>query len=108
MKPVASSAHVMFEALYLEDDVEGADLKEPFKSLVAAAHTAAGRAANAKRPDLAVEALGPNVSLEPGEVTSRASSSKPLMAERGGFEPPEACTSTVFKTVTFGRSVIAP
>ena len=30
------------------------------------------------------------------------------MAERGGFEPPEAFTSTVFKTVAFVRSAISP
>ncbi len=30
------------------------------------------------------------------------------MAEGGGFEPPEACTSTVFKTVAFVRSAILP
>ena len=30
------------------------------------------------------------------------------MAEGGGFEPPEACTSTVFKTVAFVRSAIPP
>ena len=31
-----------------------------------------------------------------------------LMAERKGFEPPEACTSTVFKTAAFDRSAISP
>ena len=30
------------------------------------------------------------------------------MAEGGGFEPPEACTSTVFKTVAIVRSAIPP
>ena len=29
-------------------------------------------------------------------------------AEREGFEPPEACTSTVFKTAAFDRSAISP
>ena len=29
-------------------------------------------------------------------------------AESGGFEPPKAFTLTVFKTVTFGRSVNSP
>ncbi len=31
-----------------------------------------------------------------------------LAAEREGFEPPEACTSTVFKTAAFDRSAISP
>jgi hypothetical protein len=30
------------------------------------------------------------------------------MAEREGFEPPEACTSTVFKTAAFDHSAISP
>jgi hypothetical protein len=30
------------------------------------------------------------------------------LAEREGFEPPEACTSTVFKTAAFDRSAISP
>ena len=29
-------------------------------------------------------------------------------AEREGFEPPEACASTVFKTAAFDRSAISP
>ena len=29
-------------------------------------------------------------------------------AEREGFEPPEACTSTVFKTAAIDRSAISP
>ncbi len=31
-----------------------------------------------------------------------------LLAEREGFEPPEAFTSTVFKTAAFDRSAISP
>jgi hypothetical protein len=31
-----------------------------------------------------------------------------LFAEREGFEPPEAFTSTVFKTAAFDRSAISP
>ena len=31
-----------------------------------------------------------------------------LSAEREGFEPPEAFTSTVFKTAAFDRSAISP
>ena len=31
-----------------------------------------------------------------------------LKAEREGFEPPEACTSTVFKTAALDRSAISP
>ena len=31
-----------------------------------------------------------------------------LLAEGEGFEPPEACTSTVFKTAAFDRSAILP
>ena len=31
-----------------------------------------------------------------------------FVAEREGFEPPEACTSMVFKTTAFNRSAIAP
>ena len=31
-----------------------------------------------------------------------------IPAEREGFEPPEACTSTVFKTAAFDRSAISP
>ena len=30
------------------------------------------------------------------------------LAEREGFEPPEARTSTVFKTAAFDRSAISP
>jgi hypothetical protein len=30
------------------------------------------------------------------------------VAEREGFEPPEAFTSTVFKTAAFDRSAISP
>jgi hypothetical protein len=30
------------------------------------------------------------------------------LAEREGFEPPEAFTSTVFKTAAFDRSAISP
>jgi hypothetical protein len=30
------------------------------------------------------------------------------MAEREGFEPPEACASTVFKTAAFDRSATSP
>ncbi len=30
------------------------------------------------------------------------------MAEREGFEPPEGCPSTVFKTAAFDRSAISP
>ena len=30
------------------------------------------------------------------------------MAEREGFEPPEAYTSMVFKTTAFGHSAISP
>lgn len=29
-------------------------------------------------------------------------------AEKEGFEPPEACTSTVFKTAALNRSAISP
>ena len=29
-------------------------------------------------------------------------------AEREGFEPPETCASTVFKTAAFDRSAISP
>ncbi len=29
-------------------------------------------------------------------------------AEREGFEPPESCPSTVFKTAAFDRSAISP
>lgn len=76
-------AHALFEALYLEEEVGGSDLKEPFRSLSVASRTQQGLAANAKRPDLAVEALGPSGSLEPGEVNSRGGSSTPLMAEDG-------------------------
>jgi hypothetical protein len=32
----------------------------------------------------------------------------PGFAEREGFEPPEAFTSTVFKTAAFDRSAISP
>ena len=32
----------------------------------------------------------------------------PCVAEREGFEPPEAFTSTVFKTAAFDRSAISP
>ena len=31
-----------------------------------------------------------------------------VTAEREGFEPPEAFTSTVFKTAAFDRSAISP
>ena len=31
-----------------------------------------------------------------------------FLAEREGFEPPEAFTSTVFKTAAFDRSAISP
>ena len=31
-----------------------------------------------------------------------------LVAEREGFEPPEACTSTVFKTAAFDHSATSP
>lgn len=31
-----------------------------------------------------------------------------ISAEKEGFEPPEACTSTVFKTAAFNRSAISP
>ncbi len=31
-----------------------------------------------------------------------------LLAEREGFEPPEALTSTVFKTAAFDHSAISP
>ena len=31
-----------------------------------------------------------------------------LLAEGEGFEPPDACTSTVFKTAAFDRSAISP
>lgn len=30
------------------------------------------------------------------------------MAEREGFEPPEACTSAVFKTAALNHSTISP
>ena len=30
------------------------------------------------------------------------------MAEREGFEPPDSCPSTVFKTAAFDRSAISP
>ena len=30
------------------------------------------------------------------------------MAEKEGFEPPEACTSTVFKTAAFDHSATSP
>lgn len=30
------------------------------------------------------------------------------IAEREGFEPPEACTSTVFKTAAIDHSAISP
>ena len=30
------------------------------------------------------------------------------MAERGGFEPPEGCPSSVFKTDALNRSTISP
>ena len=33
---------------------------------------------------------------------------KPYRAEGGGFEPPESCPSTVFKTVAFVRSATPP
>lgn len=33
---------------------------------------------------------------------------KPYRAEGGGFEPPEGCPSTVFKTVAFVRSATPP
>ena len=31
-----------------------------------------------------------------------------LLAEREGFEPPDSCPSTVFKTAAFDRSAISP
>ena len=50
-----------------------------------------------------------SISLEPKEKTRNALTERfsPL-AEREGFEPPEACTSTVFKTAAFDRSAISP
>ena len=33
---------------------------------------------------------------------------KTIMAEKEGFEPPEACTSTVFKTAAFDHSATSP
>jgi hypothetical protein len=44
----------------------------------------------------------------PAAYCRRRGSNKTLLAEGGGFEPPEACTSTVFKTVAFVRSANLP
>ena len=55
----------------------------------------------------------------PGQLLSREPDSATLaslqsdyrfdvLAEREGFEPPEACASIVFKTTSFDRSDISP
>ena len=42
------------------------------------------------------------------EITNAPVGGIHLFAEREGFEPPEAFTSTVFKTAAFDRSAISP
>lgn len=51
----------------------------------------------------------------PGQLLSREPDSASLASlqgkfntEREGFEPPETCASTVFKTASFDRSDISP
>ena len=40
--------------------------------------------------------------------TAERKTALPLLAEGEGFEPPDACTSTVFKTAAFDRSANLP
>ncbi len=47
-----------------------------------------------------------NISIQIGGGSGHASARN--NAERGGFEPPEACASTVFKTVALVRSATSP
>ena len=42
------------------------------------------------------------------QIAVRTVSTHRNLAEREGFEPPEAFTSTVFKTAAFDRSAISP
>ena len=42
------------------------------------------------------------------EATSIATDQEMLRAEEEGFEPPEACTSAVFKTAAFNHSATPP
>ncbi len=47
-----------------------------------------------------------NISIQIGVGSGHGSERN--NAERGGFEPPEACASTVFKTVALVRSATSP
>ena len=43
-----------------------------------------------------------------GQDRKKHPESERKMAERGGFEPPESCPSSVFKTDALNRSTISP
>lgn len=57
-----------------------------------------------ERPDGALPVDRKN----PSAYCRRRGSNLSLLAERGGFEPPEACASLVFKTNAIVRSAISP
>ena len=59
-----------------------------------------GRCASSREP---AEVLTPHTAK-----TAERKTALPLLAEGEGFEPPDACTSTVFKTAAFDRSANLP